>query len=273
MNQLGITLRRLRLESGLSLRDLARRLGVSSAYLSRVEHGLDPAPTPERLEAVAAELGLPPALLLEVGHRVSPFVQRYLDHEPQAGALFLEIARRGLGAEELLEVQRFVERRFPDADLARSRPEPRLAPLLDEARTIVGLRCGALDDAYELGSTRLAALPSMPSPADLAGLFAARDDEIGAGVGGGVGVLCAAVPDARPTAALVLLATPVRSETPDEVPIEVLVLLVLRRHDREALHRIAHVARLAARGLAPSLAGVRQPSEALRRIALLELVG
>jgi transcriptional regulator with XRE-family HTH domain len=40
----GATLRLLRLGSGLSLRDLARRLGVSSTYLSRVENGLDPVP-------------------------------------------------------------------------------------------------------------------------------------------------------------------------------------------------------------------------------------
>ena len=63
MSSLGGTLRRLRLESGISLRDLARRLGVSSAYLSRVEHGLDAVPTPERLEAMAEELGVPAAML------------------------------------------------------------------------------------------------------------------------------------------------------------------------------------------------------------------
>ena len=43
---LGATLRLLRVEAGLSLRELAARVGVSTAYLSRVENGHDAAPTP-----------------------------------------------------------------------------------------------------------------------------------------------------------------------------------------------------------------------------------
>lgn len=43
---LGATLRLLRTDAGLSLRDLARRIGVSSAYLSRVENGVDAPPRP-----------------------------------------------------------------------------------------------------------------------------------------------------------------------------------------------------------------------------------
>lgn len=47
--QFGAALRLLRVEAGLSLRALAQRIGVSSAYLSRVEHGHDAIPTPDRL--------------------------------------------------------------------------------------------------------------------------------------------------------------------------------------------------------------------------------
>src|SRR4051812_33856720 len=103
---LGATLRLLRVENGFGLRDLARRLGVSSAYLSRVENGLDPVPTPDRLEAIARERDLPPMLLVDAARRLSPVAQRYLEEEPQAAALMLDLARRGLGATELAQLRR-----------------------------------------------------------------------------------------------------------------------------------------------------------------------
>ena len=110
---LGLTLRLLRLEAGLSLRDLARRLGVSSTYLSRVENGFDAPPTSQRLEDMARELGVPPALLIELAGRVSPFLVDYLAREPEAGSLFLEIAHRRLDRSQLTELRGLIEERFP----------------------------------------------------------------------------------------------------------------------------------------------------------------
>ena len=66
----GATLRLLRIEAGLGLRELAQRVGVSSAYLSRVENGHDAPPTPDRLATIARILGLSPSVLLELGQRV-----------------------------------------------------------------------------------------------------------------------------------------------------------------------------------------------------------
>ena len=110
---LGATIRLLRVDAGLSLRDLARRIGVSSAYLSRVENGLDAAPTPERLAAIARELDVPPALLVDVTHRVSPFVAHYLEQVPGASMLFLELARRNLSGHQLARVREFLDSEFP----------------------------------------------------------------------------------------------------------------------------------------------------------------
>src|SRR6185436_16712563 len=98
---LGATLRLLRIESGFGLRHLARRLGVSSAYLSRVENGVDPVPTSGRLEEIAKALRLPPRLLIDAAQRQSPRVQRYLEREPQAADLLLDLAERDLDAAQL----------------------------------------------------------------------------------------------------------------------------------------------------------------------------
>src|SRR6187399_1792577 len=109
----GATLRLLRLESGLGLRDLARRLNVSGAYLSRVENGLDSIPTSARLEAIAGALQIPAPLLLDLAHRVSPLVVDYVDAVPEAGTLLLEIAHRRLAPHELCELRDFLNQRFP----------------------------------------------------------------------------------------------------------------------------------------------------------------
>src|SRR5690606_11460779 len=101
----GATIRLLRLGAGVGLRDLAERIGVSSAYLSRVENGRDAPPTADRLEAIARELALPPALLLEVAGRVSPFLSSYMREVPAASALFVDIARRNLDADAIARVR------------------------------------------------------------------------------------------------------------------------------------------------------------------------
>src|SRR5512139_3614182 len=106
---LGATIRLLRLDAGLSLRDLARRIGVSSAYLSRVENGLDAVPTPERLSAIARELDVPHTLLMDAAHRVSPFVAQYLEQVQGASMLFLELASRNLSGPQLARVRDFLD--------------------------------------------------------------------------------------------------------------------------------------------------------------------
>src|SRR6187549_1367350 len=152
----GTTLRLLRLQSGLGLRDLARRVGVSSTYLSRVESGIDPAPTPARLVNIARELGVPPQTLLEIAHRVGPLLAEYVERVPEAGSLFADVALRGLNAAQLLEVQTFVRTRFPLRARDLAAPARSLAALLSEDHVVLELRCAAVADALQIAAGRLA---------------------------------------------------------------------------------------------------------------------
>ena len=272
MSHMAGTLRRLRLESGLSLRDLARRLGVSSAYLSRVEHGLDAAPTAERLEALATELGVPAPWLLEIGHRLTPALDRYVEEQPQAAALFAAIARRGLDAEELADIQRYVERRFPDARAAAMTDSHRLAPSLSPERVTLGVRCAELDDAYEIACTRVATSDDLPDAADLAALVRERAAQVDPHLGGGVAVVAVTVPRARPSAGLVVLADGIESGALDGLPVSIVVVLVGPARSHEMMLRIAQVSRLAARGLVDAVGRARQGHDAVRRIESLERV-
>lgn len=267
---LGATIRLLRVDAGLSLRDLARRIGVSSAYLSRVENGLDAAPTPERLSAIARELDVPPSLLMDVAHRVSPFVAHYLEQVPGAGMLFLEMARRRLTGPQLARVREFLDAEFPMRAVANEAPVPALAPLLAPERMVLRLTCAALEDALDVAAGRLVgACPGMTAPRLVAELKR-REAEAPSLVGNGVAVPHAIVEHAAPVAAVVTLGKPLKAETPDGLPLRLLVVLIGGERGRAHLVRLAHVARLASHGLAERLADEEQPQQLLARLTELE---
>jgi PTS system nitrogen regulatory IIA component len=269
----GATLRLLRVDAGLSLRDLARRIGVSSAYLSRVEHGLDAVPTPERLSAIARELDVPPTLLMDVAHRVNPFVTAYLEEEPGARAVVLDLARRQLTDAQLGRVREFLDREFPVPAVHKEAQAVRLAPLLSPERIVLGLSCTGLEDALDVAAGRLAAAHlGMEAPA-LAALLRQREEETPSAVGHGVAVPHAFVSGwSQPAAALVTLARPLKLDTPDGEPLRLLVVLV-GAAGRAHLMRLAHVARLARDSLADGLAEARSAQQVLERIGALDALG
>jgi transcriptional regulator with XRE-family HTH domain len=58
MTPFGVRLRALRAERGLSLTQMAADLGLSAAYLSALEHGRRPRPTPGLVRQICAYFGL-----------------------------------------------------------------------------------------------------------------------------------------------------------------------------------------------------------------------
>lgn len=205
----GATLRYLRLEAGFGLRSLAVAIGVSPAYLSRVELGRDPPPSPDRLVGIARVLGLPPTSF--VGW---PEVRSdALSDRPAGRRLLAELAQRGLSDAQLLRVVEFVRREFPSTGPAT----PSLASLLAPERILLGVQVDGLRDALDLLATRLA------SPAEaswLAERMWAREQVSPTAIGGGVALPVARL--ARPAAALLTLSPPLHASTPDGRPLRVL---------------------------------------------------
>ncbi|MFY2556394.1 helix-turn-helix domain-containing protein [Corallococcus terminator] len=267
---LGATLRLLRVDAGLSLRDLARRIGVSSAYLSRVEHGVDAPPTVARLTAIARELDVPPALLMDVANRVSPYVSEYLEDVPGAGTLFLELARRRLSGTQLARVRDFLDVEFPVRGGLSDAPVAALAPLLAPERVVLQLSCGGWEDVLDVVAGRLAAALPGVDAARLAEGLRQRDDESSCAVGGEVAVPHLFLQGAPPVAALVTLAKGLQVDTPDGRPLRLVVAAVDGELGRVRLVRMAHVARLAARGLSARLSEARQPGQVLAVLEELE---
>jgi len=268
---LGATLRLFRLESGLSLRDLARRLGVSSTYLSRVENGIDAPPTSTRLEDMARELGVPPTLLIELSHRVSPLLVDYVAREPDAGSLFLEIAHRRLNRDQLAELRAVVEARFPGRRKSVA-PYGRLTELLTRDRILVQLRCADLEDVFDVAVERLAT-GTTADPATVVAALLRREAVVSSSIGRGVAVPCAYVDGGSPGAALVTLARPLRLATPDGEAIRLVILLWGSTHAGDRLPGLASIARLSSRGLADHLAHLDSPARVLARLAELDVGG
>lgn len=268
----GATLRLLRLDAGISLRGLAEQIGVSSAYLSRVETGRDAVPTPDRLARIAEILGLPAAVMLDLANKVTPFVAAYLEEVPAAAALFLAIAQRRLTEAQLLRVHAFIDAELPRVPVRSRGRVPPLSELLTAERVVPGLMCTELEDAIDIAASRLL-LPGDPWTAgQLAAALLAREREAATALGGGVTVPHARLPGATPRAALVILATPLPATTPDGEPLRLLIALITPTEEPRALHleRLAQVARLARSSQIGTLCASRQAGAALARLMEME---
>ncbi|HTM23015.1 MAG TPA: PTS sugar transporter subunit IIA, partial [Kofleriaceae bacterium] len=191
----------------------------------------------------------------------------YVQRVPVAGALFLDIAGRDLGPADVARIQTFVDREFPP-DRPTRRAAPRLAALLSPARVIADLSCAGLDDLIELAAARLAA--DAPAARSLAARIDERERDASSALGSGVIVPHAQLRGAATAAVLVSLARPLRLPTPDGVPVAVAVVLVSGEPPREHLELLARIARLARRGLAAELKGLRSPDRLLARLTALD---
>lgn len=79
----GYTLKTMRKAAGISLRGLAKQIGVSAAYISQVERGSLPPPTFKRLQDIASVLHVPVSSLVNLTDRVSPALIDYINSIPE----------------------------------------------------------------------------------------------------------------------------------------------------------------------------------------------
>src|SRR5881296_3140297 len=80
--QFGETIREMREAQALGLRVAAERLGISPAYLSRIERGKERPPRPELVKKVARLLGGDADLLFRLAASTDPDIAEYLNLVP-----------------------------------------------------------------------------------------------------------------------------------------------------------------------------------------------
>jgi nitrogen PTS system EIIA component len=254
----------LRIDAGLSLRDLANRIGVSSAYLSRVENGRDPSPTPDRLIAIADVMGLPRAVLVELAKQAGPAVSGYLQRTPEANALFLEIARRSLNGRDIARIKAFIDSEFPESNVHAPH---RLADLLVRSRIVLRLLCNDWEDLISIAATRLG---KKLDHRNIVRRVMMRENEAATTVGGGFAAPHALVEGMTDAAVLVTLERPLVVPTPDDRPVRAVVLVVGGTDSATHLEILARVARLASYDVVDELIAASTPEKAKAIVERIE---
>jgi len=263
----GATMHLLRGHAGVSLRSLGQRVGVSAAYLSRIEHGHDPAPTGERALAIAEALGLPGPLLLGLVDEIRGDAADWLRATPTGRRLAGELRRRELSEAQLARVLVFVLQEFHAAPGA---VREGIRPLLDPSRVLLGVRIPSIEDAWTLAAMRLA-------EGDLA------KETLRALVGGGGGsTACVGAataisfvrgPSPQPRACLVVCEEPLAVPTPDDRPLRVVWVLAGIQEGAAGAYHLAAAAKLADAKLVDALVASKTGDEALASVQRFETLG
>lgn len=82
MKAFGETIRDLRVAQDLGLRETAGLVGISPAYLSRIERGKERPPSPEIIKALAKTLAADPDVLFRLSSSTDPEIVDYLHENP-----------------------------------------------------------------------------------------------------------------------------------------------------------------------------------------------
>lgn len=83
MKNFGETIRDLRVAQDLGLRETATKVGISPAYLSRIERGKERPPRPEVIKELAKVLAADPDVLFRLSSSTDPEVVDYLHNQPE----------------------------------------------------------------------------------------------------------------------------------------------------------------------------------------------
>jgi transcriptional regulator with XRE-family HTH domain len=84
MKDFGETIRDLRIAQDLGLRETAVMVGISPAYLSRIERGKERPPRPEIIKELAKVLAADPDVLFRLSSSTDPEVVDYLHEQTEA---------------------------------------------------------------------------------------------------------------------------------------------------------------------------------------------
>lgn len=130
MKNFGETLRDLRIAQNLGLREAATLVGISPAYLSRIERGKERPPRPEIIKTLAKVLAADPDVLFRLSPSADPEVIEFLHDRPEVMSLLhlIKDSNFTLQEVELLQKQATCIKVLPDnhseSDLDRNYSSP-----------------------------------------------------------------------------------------------------------------------------------------------------
>lgn len=101
MKNFGETIRELRVAQDLGLRETAGKIGISPAYLSRIERNKEKPPKPEIIKALAKELATDPDVLFRLSSSTDPEVSGFLNDKPEVMELLRFIKEADFNRKQL----------------------------------------------------------------------------------------------------------------------------------------------------------------------------
>jgi PTS system nitrogen regulatory IIA component len=104
----GPTIRLLRQAKGISLRELARQLGVSPAFLSQIEAGRQHKIPRARIVQVAEMLGVSEGYLLSTARQMHPELMKFMSETPEAAEFMMAAMSGGLAGEDFTQLREIV---------------------------------------------------------------------------------------------------------------------------------------------------------------------
>ncbi len=108
MKKFGETIRELRTAQDLGLRETAAKVGISPAYLSRIERGKESPPRPEVIKSMAKELAADPDVLFRLSSSTDPDLTDYLKNVPTVNEILRILAEQKLSELELHKVKKYI---------------------------------------------------------------------------------------------------------------------------------------------------------------------
>lgn len=109
MKNFGETIRDLRVAQDLGLRETATKVGISPAYLSRIERGKERPPRPEVIKELAKVLAADPDVLFRLSSSTDPEVVDYLHDQPEVMNLLRYIKAASFTEDEIKSLIRTAE--------------------------------------------------------------------------------------------------------------------------------------------------------------------
>lgn len=104
MKNFGDTIRELRTAQDLGLRETAGKIGISPAYLSRIERNKERPPKPEIIKALAKELAADPDILFRLSSSTDPELACYLNENPAITELLRFIKESAMDEKQLSDL-------------------------------------------------------------------------------------------------------------------------------------------------------------------------
>lgn len=109
MKNFGEIIRDLRVAQDLGLRETATKVGISPAYLSRIERGKESPPRPEIIKELAKVLAADPDVLFRLSSSTDPEVVSFLHDHPEIMNLLRFIKDANFSSDEIISLIQVAE--------------------------------------------------------------------------------------------------------------------------------------------------------------------